>query len=76
MNAEITFKDLLKARITNRIKELRAEGTVGASVPCLLQLVRPPSRHFAGAPYGPTEYRQLFGELVAATPAFKSFTTI
>lgn len=65
------FQTQLQANLRAKVQEWLADGAVGASVPCLLQCVRTPPRHLAGAPNGPNApyyYRQIFRETLAATP--------
>ena len=64
------FRQQLSANIQATVSRWLADGTVGASVPCLLQGVRTPPSHLDGAPRGtnaPYYYRQLFRETLAAT---------
>jgi len=73
------FKTELTKRIAECIRANRADGTTAMSLDCLFQNVRPPSPGLAGAPLGTNAryyYRQMFNEVVAASPAFKRFASL
>lgn len=77
--ATMTFKEALAKAIDSQIRTEKREGTVGMSVNCLKQMVRPPNTSLPGAPNGTNAayyYSELFREVIAESSARTRFTTV
>lgn len=68
------FENALKKSISDKIREMKREGTVSMSMENLMQVVRPPSSSLEGAPRGTNAryyYVEMFRDLCGKE--FRSF---
>ncbi len=59
------FKTALKTEITKTIKRMKDSGTTSASLKCVKQCTKTPSRCLAGAPGSVYGYDRMFIEVAA-----------